>query len=140
MCVLCLKLSISIKKLMTIVIICNTQGVSGQHQRSQPINFKILVLYQIPFKIINVYCYFKNVKFGFQCNSQISKEYRLLKFCYVPATSATSSKAFLASFLFFLLRPLTVLMKQTRQVLCTIKQSILLRCLWCNSTRHKLLC
>ncbi len=31
---------------------------------------------------------------------------------------------------FFLLWPLTVLMKQTRQAVCTFKQSILLRCLW----------
>ncbi len=31
---------------------------------------------------------------------------------------------------FFLLRPLTVLMKQTRQVVRAAKQSILLRCLW----------
>jgi len=31
---------------------------------------------------------------------------------------------------FFLLRPLTVLMKQTRQAVCTIKQPIFLRCLW----------
>jgi hypothetical protein len=46
----------------------------------------------------------------------------------VPATSAT----FLAFFLFFLLWLLTVLMKQTRQAVCAIKQSILLRCLWCS--------
>jgi hypothetical protein len=32
--------------------------------------------------------------------------------------------------LFFLVRPLTVLMKKTRQAVCTIKQPILLRCLW----------
>ncbi len=56
----------------------------------------------------------------------ISKEYRLLKFCCVPATSATSSKAFS----FFLLWTLTVLMKQIRQAVHAIKQSILLRRLW----------
>jgi hypothetical protein len=55
---------------------------------------------------------------------------RLLKFCYVPATNATSSKAFSLC----LLRSLTVLMKQTRQAVCTIKQSILLRCLWLYMT------
>jgi len=45
----------------------------------------------------------------------------------VPATSAT----FLAFILFFLLWPLTVQMKQTRQVVHAVKQSIiLLRCLW----------
>ena len=44
----------------------------------------------------------------------------------MPATSATSFKAFSP----FLLQPLTVLMKQTRQVVRAIKQSILLRCLW----------
>ncbi len=47
--------------------------------------------------------------------------------CQTP--SATSSKAFAFSFSFFLLRPLTVLMKQTRQAVRTIRQSILLRCL-----------
>jgi hypothetical protein len=31
---------------------------------------------------------------------------------------------------FFLLRPLTVLMKQTRQTVLAVNQSILLRCLW----------
>ncbi len=34
------------------------------------------------------------------------------------------------SFSFFLLQPLTVLMKQTRQAVCAIKQTILLRCVW----------
>ncbi len=51
---------------------------------------------------------------------------RLLKVCYVPTHSAT----FLAFFSFFVLWPLTVLMRQTRQAVCTIKQSILLRCIW----------
>ncbi len=51
----------------------------------------------------------------------------MLKFCCVLATSATSSKAF-SFFSLFLLRPLTVLIKQTR--VWTIKQSKLLRCLW----------
>jgi hypothetical protein len=51
---------------------------------------------------------------------------RLFKACDVPATSAT----FLAFFLFFLLRPLTVLMKQTRQAVHAVKHSLLLRCLW----------
>jgi hypothetical protein len=45
---------------------------------------------------------------------------RLLKFCYVPTTSAVRN-----SLLFFvLLLSFTVLMKQTRQALCVIKQSI----------------
>jgi hypothetical protein len=48
---------------------------------------------------------------------------RLLKVCYMPATSAGLSR------LLFLRWPLTVLMKQTRQVVCTLKQSLLLRCL-----------
>ncbi len=38
----------------------------------------------------------------------------------------------LIGFFFFSLLPLTVLMKQTRQVVHAIKQSILLRCLWVN--------
>jgi hypothetical protein len=46
---------------------------------------------------------------------------RLLKVCYVPATSAASSKDF---FLFFILQPFTVLMRQTRQAVRAIKQSI----------------
>jgi hypothetical protein len=45
---------------------------------------------------------------------------RWLKFCYVPATSAGLPRL-------FLLQPLTVLMKQTKQAVCAIKQSILLR-------------
>ena len=45
---------------------------------------------------------------------------RLLKFCYVPATSAAHNR------LLFLLRPFTVLMKQTRQVVRAVKQSIFL--------------
>ncbi len=48
---------------------------------------------------------------------------RLLKFVYVPATSA-------ASFLLFLLQPFTVLMKKT----CAVKQSIIFRCLWWQLT------
>jgi hypothetical protein len=44
----------------------------------------------------------------------IERKNRLLKVFYVPTTSAT----FLAFFLSFLLWPLTVLMKQTRQVVC----------------------
>jgi len=48
---------------------------------------------------------------------------RLLKVCYVPATSASLSRL-------FLLWALTVLIKQTKQAVRTIKQSILLKCLW----------
>jgi hypothetical protein len=43
---------------------------------------------------------------------------KLLKFCYVPATSAARNRLLF----FFLLQPFTVLMKQTR----IVKQSILL--------------
>jgi len=55
-----------------------------------------------------------------------SKYYRLLKFCYVPATSAAHNRLL---FFLFLLRLFTVLLKQTRQAVCAIKQSIFLRCL-----------
>jgi hypothetical protein len=48
---------------------------------------------------------------------------RLLKFCFVPATSAAHNRLLFFS---FLLQPFTVLMKQTRQAVCTIKQSIFL--------------
>ncbi len=56
-----------------------------------------------------------------------SLQNRLLKVCYVPATSPDLPRvSFCFSFLFLLLRPLTVLMKQTRQAVCAIKQSIFL--------------
>ena len=44
---------------------------------------------------------------------------RLLRFCYVPATSAAHNRLL---FFLFLLQPFTVLMKQTRQVVRAIKQ------------------
>ncbi len=44
----------------------------------------------------------------------------LLKVCYVPATSAVKITLFSS----FLLRPLTVLIKQRRQPVCAVKQSI----------------
>ncbi len=50
---------------------------------------------------------------------------RLLKFAYVPTTSAAHNR------LLFLLRPFTVLMKKT----CAIKQSIIFRCLWFPHTQ-----
>ncbi len=45
----------------------------------------------------------------------------------MPVTSAGLNRLLFFS---FLLRPLTVLMKPTRQEVRAIKQSILLRCLW----------
>ena len=48
---------------------------------------------------------------------------RLLKFDYVPATSAAHNRLL---FFLFLLRPFTVLMKQTRQAVRAVKQSIFL--------------
>jgi hypothetical protein len=55
-----------------------------------------------------------------------SLQNRLLKVCYVPAICAGLPRvSFFFSF-FLLLRPLTVLMKQTRQAVCAIKQSIFL--------------
>ncbi len=45
---------------------------------------------------------------------------RLFKFCYVPATSAAHNR------LLLLLRPFTVLMKQTKQAVRAVKQSIFL--------------
>jgi hypothetical protein len=49
-----------------------------------------------------------------------SLQNRLLKVCYVPATRVGLNR------LLFLLQPLTVVMKQTRQVVFTIMQSIYL--------------
>ncbi len=57
---------------------------------------------------------------GFYQNHRYRKK-KMLNVCYVPTTNTT--------FLAFFLLPLTVLMKQTRQAVCGIKQSILLRCL-----------
>jgi hypothetical protein len=65
----------------------------------------------------------------------------LLEVCYVPTTSADLPRvSFFFSFLFLLLQALAVLMKQTRQAVRTVKQSIFLdvygwrpiyiRCLW----------
>ncbi len=59
-----------------------------------------------------------------------SLQNRLVKVCYVPATSPSLNRFLF----FFLLRSLTVLMKQTRQAVCAVKQSILLRCLWKNTS------
>jgi hypothetical protein len=47
-----------------------------------------------------------------------SLQNRLLKVCYVRATSACLPRLL---FILFLLWPLTVLMKQTRQAVCTVK-------------------
>jgi hypothetical protein len=56
-----------------------------------------------------------------------SLQNRLLRVCNVPATSASLPRiSFFFSFLFLLLRPLTVLMKQTRQTVRAVKQSIFL--------------
>jgi hypothetical protein len=56
-----------------------------------------------------------------------SLQNRLLKDCHVPATSASLPRvSFFFSFLFLLLRPLTVLMKQTRQAVHAVKQYIFL--------------
>ncbi len=63
----------------------------------------------------------------------IERKNGLLKVCYVPASSAT----FLAFSPFFLMWPLTVLIKQTRQTVRAIKQSILLRCIWNAGTTQR---
>ncbi len=55
----------------------------------------------------------------------IESQNRLLKVCYVPATNDSLPRQIL-----FLLWSLTVLMKQTRQAVCAIKQFLLLRSLW----------
>ncbi len=50
---------------------------------------------------------------------------RLLKVCCVPATSAGLPRvSFFFSFLFLLQWPFTLLIKQTRQAVCAVKQSI----------------
>jgi hypothetical protein len=63
---------------------------------------------------------------------------RLLKVCFVPATSAILPRvSFFFSFLFLLQWPFTVLIKQTRQVVCAIKQSIFLD-VYGTSLTHKI--
>ncbi len=59
---------------------------------------------------------------------------RLLRVCYVPTTSTG------LPMLLFLMRPLTVLMKQTRRAGSAIKQSIILRCLCGQERVFFLLC
>jgi hypothetical protein len=51
-----------------------------------------------------------------------------LSFVMCPQQAPHLPRAFLA----FLLQPLTVLIRQTRQVVCASNQSIFLRCLWSN--------
>ncbi len=55
-----------------------------------------------------------------------SLQNRFLKVCYVPGTSAGIPRVSYFFSFFLLLRPLTVLMKQTRQAVCTIEQSVFL--------------
>jgi hypothetical protein len=57
----------------------------------------------------------------------VSLQNRLLKICCVPTTSASLPRVrFFFSFLFLLQWPFTVLIKQTRQAVHAIKQSIFL--------------
>jgi hypothetical protein len=58
-----------------------------------------------------------------QCHRYRKTKNRLLKFCFVPVTSAAHNKLL---FFLFLLWPFTVVMKQTRQAVHVIKQSIFL--------------
>ncbi len=53
-----------------------------------------------------------------------SLQNRMLKVCYVPATSAGLPRV--SFFFFLLLWPLTVVMKQTRQAVRAAKQSMFL--------------
>ncbi len=63
--------------------------------------------------------------------TQISKaQNRLLKFVYCARYQRSTKKA---SFLSFLLRPFTVLMKKTR----ALKQPIIFRCLWLKRSPSK---
>jgi hypothetical protein len=62
--------------------------------------------------------------FQCSCHRYQKTKNRFLKVFYVPATSTGLPK------LLFLMQPLTVPMKQTRQAGHAIKQSKLLRCLW----------
>jgi hypothetical protein len=70
---------------------------------------------------------FRDIKLSIDLKDIKSLQNRFLKACYVPATSTRLPRLI---FILFLLLPLSVLMKQTRQALCAVKQSILLICLW----------
>ncbi len=61
----------------------------------------------------------------------IERKFRLLKVCYMHTTSTTFQVV-------FLLRPLTVLIRQTRMAVCVINPSIYLRCLWFGSKARDL--
>jgi hypothetical protein len=66
-----------------------------------------------------------------------SLQNRLLKVCYVPATSVSLPRvSFFFSFLFLLLQPLRVLINQTRQAVSAIKQFIFLDVYGCNPCIH----
>jgi hypothetical protein len=74
----------------------------------------------------------------FTCNHKYQKsQNRLLKVCCVPATSAGLPRvSFL--FFFFLQWPFTVLIRQTRQAVCVIKQSIFLDVYACNDFTYNI--
>jgi hypothetical protein len=61
-----------------------------------------------------------------------SLQNRLLKVCCVLKTSTCLPRLLFI----FLLWPITVLIKQTRQAILVIKQSIFLRCLWSSKMPH----
>jgi hypothetical protein len=63
---------------------------------------------------------------AFRVNYRYPKsQNRLLKVCYVPATSASLPRVnFFFSFLFLVQWPFTVLIKQTRQAVRAVKQSL----------------
>jgi hypothetical protein len=65
---------------------------------------------------------------------QKTKKNRLLKVCYVPTTSTRLPRLLFPS---FWMQPLTVLMKQTWQAVCTIKQSIYLDVYGVNTPSKK---
>ncbi len=118
-----------LRKYINLISICVRQGIIIFFQQlmlflflnlKSFIQFLFFTIFMFTFSILPSVGVIRNIDIK-------SLQNRLLKVCYVPATSACLPRvSFLFSFLFLLLRPLTVLMKQTRQAVCTIKQSIFL--------------
>ena len=77
-------------------------------------------------KTIDIYSYW--VKHVLICNHRYQKA-KIDCLSFVMCLLLT--QPIIAFFSSFLVRPFTLLMKQTRQAVRAVKQSIILRCLWC---------
>ncbi len=99
------------------------------------VTYSCKMFYNIDPGTLELFCSFSCILLLSQSHRYRKSLNRLLKVCYVLATSA-GLKRLTFFFFFCLLWPLTVLMMQTRQAVRAIKQSILLRCLWLQCFQH----